>query len=396
MVELIRKFKKEVNKVKDAILYPLTLPGLDIDISAKAKLKAEIELVLDESFLALTDRIGYLIEHSKQSLNELMEQAIGGLSNLLTEVENIVDKFLENFNPDAIREKLINPLFENINKLEKELFKDLDKLIEKIDTVFTGTIEDAVNDIKKLTDVTIFFNPLDQCRKEHDIPVWRIGTSLSDIDYYNLVTCHLLKRLDEKDTLDNITDVYSSIQQAAWKMTCVLRGAPQARQKIFKDWTKYGQLIDLWSKFPMTMTPLEAAEEAVKKLESARLEFIEKAQKIDDLDTATKAAQNAANNAISKADAAQSAANTAATKADAAQNTANQASNKVQKINFDGTKTIINSPLLIDIPSASGFKTIPLEISVGSFKTVENLKNSFYILTKDVGSGKPYDKVIKP
>ena len=243
------------------------------------KVLKEIEKVLD----TFINRITHLIKTSKEFLSELIEQTIEGLSNLLNEVDNIVDKILENFNPDAIREKLINPFFDRINTLQKDLFKDLDNLLKKIDTVITGTIEDVVNDIKKFSDPTIFFNPFDPCRREHDIPAWRIGTSLTDIDYYNLVTCHLLKRLDEKDTLDNVTDVYNMLQQVAWKMTCVLRGAPQARQKIFQDWIKYGQLIELWSNFPMTITPLEAAEEAIKKLETARIEFTEKAQKIDNL-----------------------------------------------------------------------------------------------------------------
>ncbi|MFN9860284.1 MAG: hypothetical protein ACK556_19690, partial [Pseudanabaena sp.] len=85
-----------------------------------------------------------------------------------------------------------------------------------------------------------------------------------------------------------MVDAYGGLQLNAWKMACVSRGAPGLQKNVMQDWIKYGQLISLWSQFSMSLTPLQAAEEAIKKLEDARLEFLTKSSEIDSINTELK------------------------------------------------------------------------------------------------------------
>ena len=125
---------------------------------------------------------------------------------------------------------------------------------------------------------------------------------------------------------------------------------------------------------------------------------------------AASAAQNTANSAVEAASAAQGTANSAVNAASAAQGTANSAvslantaqsiaprvqtlENKTQKITFDGKRTVINSPLTVNV-AASSSQIIAILINVGSFGTPANARNSFYLLAKDLGSSET--KEIKP
>jgi hypothetical protein len=165
--------KGEVDRIVDSFVKVLTPRiGTDIDISAKAQLTAAIKLILDESFLKVIDRLGYIVDNAKKGASELVDQIVTGLSKLRGEIEAIVDKFITEFNPkkiaELIQEKLIDPFFEELSKFEDDFFKNLDELLQKIDTIFTGTIEDIrlnlVRVLKKFSVFDAIFALFDPCR----------------------------------------------------------------------------------------------------------------------------------------------------------------------------------------------------------------------------------------
>ncbi|MFN5862426.1 MAG: hypothetical protein ACK451_10675, partial [Pseudanabaena sp.] len=114
------------NKLIDVIM---PRAGIDIDAGVRAKLEAEIKINLDEKLLTLVKQLEYVVGKSKTALSELLDEAFKGLSNLRSEVEVIVDKFLAAFNPDQLKAKLIDPIFDKLEKLEDKIFKDIDRLI---------------------------------------------------------------------------------------------------------------------------------------------------------------------------------------------------------------------------------------------------------------------------
>ncbi|MFN9869216.1 MAG: hypothetical protein ACK568_19615, partial [Pseudanabaena sp.] len=273
------------NKLIDVIM---PRAGIDIDAGVRAKLEAEIKINLDEKLLTLVKQLEYVVGKSKTALSELLDEAFKGLSNLRSEVEVIVDKFLAAFNPDQLKAKLIDPIFDKLEKLEDKIFKDIDRLIDKIDVIFTGTGEELKNAIQTLIDPALLIpNPFDQCRRLQGLE-WTIGTSFTLVQIYRFRECKVLEKLDENTKIQDLVDAYGGLQLNAWKMACVSRGAPGLQKNVMQDWIKYGQLISLWSQFSMSLTPLQAAEEAIKKLEDARLEFLTKSSEIDSINTELK------------------------------------------------------------------------------------------------------------
>lgn len=280
---------EQVDSIREKLI-DVIMPraGIDIDAGLRAKLEAEIKINLDEKFLALVKQLEYVVGKSKTALSELLDEAFKGLSNLRSEVEVIVDKFLAAFNPAQIRAKLIEPIFDRLEKLEDKIFKDIDRLIDKIDVIFTGTSEELKNAIQSLIDPGLLIpNPFDECRRRQNLE-WTLGTSFTLVQIYRFRECKVLEKLDENTKIQDLVDSYGGLQLNAWKMACVSRGAPGLQKNVMQDWIKYGQLINLWSQFSMSMTPLQAAEEAIRKLEDARLEFLAKSSQIDNINTDLK------------------------------------------------------------------------------------------------------------
>jgi hypothetical protein len=92
---------------------------------------------------------------------------------------------------------------------------------------------------------------------------------------------------------------------------------------------KYGQLFEIWQEFNEVMTPQEAFDEAIRRLNQARDEYLSKVADID-------RAQATADNAINRADNAQNTANIGL-------DIANQVNGRTQKISFDGNSTLIDA-----------------------------------------------------
>lgn len=373
----------------------------------------DVAFVASELLSKTESMVTKLIDHILQGVSQLRAEVEGMVNNILIKVEDTVQQITL-----TVTNNLVNPFFQKVDALRESLVKDVKEVIDhavertreigdQVDRSFTGTIETFRNEILKAFELIPWNMPWkkDKCRKELNIQGVP-GPQLATGQLYELHKCRRLKRFDEEKEIKNLNvgvvqTLYADLQDRAWHLACAARGTVAGissglKKEAIEDWIEFGKLHQLWNQFNEDMSILDALNQKVQELDTKIAQFESKSAQLDALSTTMQEVQGTANTAITKADAAQSAANTAVSKADAAQDSANQASDKVQKINFDGKKTIVNSPLLIDIPQAQGFNIIPLEISVGTFSTPENAGKSFYILTKDVGSGKPYDKVIKP
>ncbi|MFB2881369.1 alanine-zipper protein [Floridanema aerugineum] len=344
----------ELGKINTLIGGIFNVPGFSINSALRLQLNAELKIILDNletyinQFAYVTDK---LILRSETAARELIIQTYNSLSDLRNQIENIVDKLIKlasSFTPEAIRKNLIDPILDKLNNLQNNFFINVERLLDKIDEIFTGTIEDVRNDIKSLLDpILLFPNPFDECRQKLNLGN-KLGTSLTAIEIYRFRECQVLKGLNENTTIARLTDSYGGLQLNAWKIACVSRGAPDLKKKLIQDWIKYGQLIDLWSQFPMAMTPLEAAQETVRRLEEARLEFLAKSAQIDSINAAVQKAQQTADTAYSIASVAQTAANAAQATSDDAITRADRVAERTKFIRHDGVETFIDSPLHVD------------------------------------------------
>ncbi len=161
----------------------------------------------------------------------------------------------------------------------------------------------------------------------------------------------------------------------------------------------------------MSGTPIEAVKEALEKLEKAQQDLNKARSEIQDLKnkvesletqlagkadsttlqnterTLTQSIQRVetlANSAQTTANTANATASSAQSAASSAQATANQTVDRTQKISFDGTTTVLSSPLLITVPFASGHTSVPLKIEVKTFKSSDNKSKSFYLVARTI------------
>ena len=299
-------------------------------------------------------------------LEDLIKQALKGLSDLLTDIElkvsNILDqaKLLAEGIIDKVKRDLLDGFFNRVDSLRKELINDLKKLIQdakqagddllyKGDKIVTGTITSLKEDIDKLAsdleeqlDIRRWFDPdvrrarRQEERRENSCKR-RIGatgiafSTLGSAQFYEYRQCITLKRLNDavelsggKVTVRNMKLVYADLNDRAWKLACIGRTEGSALQDIaLADWIKFGQLFQLWNQFEDDMEVIEAInqrmDELQKEIDTAQAKskelddkisnFQKKADQVDVLDLAVQKAQQTADAAQNAAIDAKSTAN---------------------------------------------------------------------------------------
>lgn len=327
---------KKVTSIKPKIS---SILGASLGIDIDADIDAAIKVILDDSFLKVIDRaifaLDSVIDKTSQEFKSLVQQISDDLFKLEKKINELIDKFFDNLSDliQDIKTNLVDPIVDSVFALEEKIFEDINQVIDKVFNFFEGTVQEFKDDLFKLFNPLP--NPFDPCRRQYDLG-WTPSGRLTSIDLFNLFECHQLKRLDDENTkVKEIQEVYAMLQKQSFRLTCLGRGSPAFQELYMRKWLKYGQLFELWQEFDKNMTPQQAYDEAIRRLNQARNEYQAKVAEIEQAQstantavTKADAAQNTANSGVSKADTAQNTANSAVTKADAAQNTANAAQGK--------------------------------------------------------------------
>ena len=346
----VSEFSNLISDTVKGIFSPAVKASLDVDvdIGVKKEIWSLVDHLFDKLKILLGD-IAYvadeLLSKTEEIGKNLIQKISQELSGLVQQVQRAVNDILS-----GIKDYLINPFFEKVDELRRNLVEDIRGLINQIlngageladriliegDRILTGTISEFKSEVEKV--VKLVPNPLDYCRRQFDLE-WVPGHKLTIGDLYNLFECNLLRRLEKEDTVKEIKTIYADLQHRSWHLSCVARGtvpgisSSSALQDIaIKDWIKYGQLYSLWNQFEDNMTPLTALENRIKQLEDEIAYFRAKSDQIDDVSTAVQRAQQTADAAQNAANKAQNTANDAVNRANKAQNTANDAVNRANK-----------------------------------------------------------------
>ncbi len=315
-----------------------------------ADLDVEVDAILDDSFLRAIDRAATALEntrkHASAECQNLVKQLFDNLSKLEKQLEDLIDKIFKDVDKliENIKERLFDPLKEMILELEKRIFEDIREVLDIIFDFWEGTEEKLKIYLETCYGPYLIPNLLDPCRWKLDLvltPGWKLTYS----DWFNLVECGLLKRLEDDDTtVKEIKENYANLQIESFKMTCLDRSNSGVYKIYSEKWLDYGILFEIWDEFEDTMTAQKAYDEAIKKLQQAREEY---QAKVADIEKAQKTAN-----------AAQTTANAAQTTANAAQTTANAAQKTARDIQKDATP-YVNSGVLKHIKDEVGFAVRP-------------------------------------
>lgn len=312
---LKNKVREIVGKVEDIKPRLKTLLGTGFSLGVSADIDAAIRVVLDDSFLKVIDRAILGLDQATDKINQkfedLVQQIFDNLIILEKRIEKLIEKVFQNLSDliKDLKKNLVDPIVDAVFELEEKIFEDINQVLDKIFDYFTGTVKEFKDNLYKI--LNPIFNPLDVCRQQLRLSTTPNGR-LTHIDLFNLFECNQLRKLDDGGiTVRDIQEVYALLQLESFKMTCLGRGAPSLQEIYMRKWLKYGQLFEIWKEFSDTMTPQQAYDEAIRRLDQARAEY---QSKISDIDSA----QNTANDAVSRANKAQVTADSAQKTADSA------------------------------------------------------------------------------
>jgi prefoldin subunit 5 len=314
--------------------------GASFDISLSAEIDSAIKIILDDSFLKVIDRaifaLDSTIDKTSQELQSLAQKIFDNLFELEKRLNTLIDNFFQHLSAlfNNIKANLVDPIVDSIFKLEEKIFEDINQVIDKIFNFFTGTVKEFKDDLLRLFNPLP--NPFDPCRQQFGLALTPTSR-LTHTDIFNLFECSQLRRLNDGNTIvKEIQEIYAGLQLESFKMTCLGRGSPSFQELYMRKWLKYGQLFEIWQEFNENMTPQEAFDEAIRRLNEARDEYNAKVADID-------RAQATADDAINRANNAQNTANDGVNRAINAQNTADIAVSKADGASLCNKKIALQS-----------------------------------------------------
>lgn len=234
---------ENVSKLKDELKADIDSLLQEVDETYKDNLRQtfeEINQARVEAIYDLRKNLGEATEEIDKSLEARINQISKVLMETLKQAQVIGDKYA----PEEIREQLTKPTLAQISAIEEKLFIDAERIINQIDEIVTGTVEEVRNLLKSLVQHTLP-NPLDKCRQRLNI-AWKSGLSLSDIEIYELTQCIELSKLNVNLPIEEVIKIYSQLELNAARMTALARNTTELRKKAIQDWLKYGMLCEFW------------------------------------------------------------------------------------------------------------------------------------------------------
>lgn len=217
--------------------------------NVESKYKDNLQLTFDNinqtratTILELRQTIGDI----DQSIESRINQLFFTLMTFSKQITEITDKFT----PEAIQFKLVEPTLNRIEKLENQLFIDLNNIINKLARLADFSVEDVR---EKLLKGLEFIDKKSGIGKQGRLPT--PVASLTDMELYRYRTWLELEKInnliDTNDSVDKIVDCYMQLQINAMRMNFRAKAlAINELQNIcLQDYVKYGISIELWKSY---------------------------------------------------------------------------------------------------------------------------------------------------
>ncbi|UBF28884.1 hypothetical protein K9N68_14195 [Kovacikia minuta CCNUW1] len=244
--EVVRDSGKEIDRLFEERLDPL---ADKLDYIAKkrigqvealeTKVKDDLESLLndaDEKSRKILEEVNRMREEALKDVRKTVKETDFYLENRINQISLSVMEALQFSN------RSIKNAFLEIKFLENKIFQDANYLIDKIDIIVIGTVEQIKNDFQRYL---TFPNPFDECRRQLNLHL-KFGSQITDIELYRLAECCELSKLSEDTPIEKVVETYAQLQLNSARMAALSRSAPALRQIAVEDWIKYGVLCDFW------------------------------------------------------------------------------------------------------------------------------------------------------
>lgn len=277
VVESIAKvFKDLADAVIDKLDYVITKAADQLK-SAGIGIANKFEEVATKIIDNIGDTYKGLLKQTISELRSFLNEAFEEAKNLLKEANAYVEarisqvaeviassldkvaKIAESFTPGKIRSELIDPTIERIEEFEKQLFKDINDVLDKI----IKEINQKAEAFKRRTNlVAIVSSRIGRdVLKELDLEIGDL--ELSDWNYYRFRKAYLDEVIerDGEITIKERLAVYDEMQENAAIMR-FLNIVPTPGQDEFfsQEWLDYGLLRQETEKFLGADTDIDAGE----------------------------------------------------------------------------------------------------------------------------------------
>lgn len=231
----IKQSIREVEKVEDKTKYDIE--ALLNNANNKTKyIIDDINKIRQEAIAELRETIG--------QTDACLENRIDQISLVVMNALNLAQEVTEDFTPENVYNKLVQPTLVEITALEDKLFQDADYLLDKIENIIDKTLEQIRAELKKYL-VHTLPGPFDRCRQQLKI-AWKPGAMFTDLELYELNQCYELSKLNENVSIDSVLKIYGQLQLNSERMIALVKNVPELRRRAVQDWIEYGVLCEFW------------------------------------------------------------------------------------------------------------------------------------------------------
>ena len=255
--EIERLIEKELNPLVDKLDY-VAKKRIKQSIreveNLEGKTKSDIEALLNNAnnkTKYILDDINKIRQEAIADLRETIGQTDACLENRINQISlvvmnalNLAQEITEDFTPENIHNKLVQPTLVEITALEDKLFQDADYLLDKLENIIDKTLEQIRAELKKYL-VHTLPGPFDRCRQQLKI-AWKPGAMFTDLELYELNQCYELSKLNENVSIDSVLKIYGQLQLNSERMIALVKNVPELRRRAVRDWIEYGVLCEFW------------------------------------------------------------------------------------------------------------------------------------------------------
>lgn len=258
--------------------------------------------LIDTVFIKLNDFVSNIIMGINgfiQQVNDLLNRAAELGETLISMIKGLITEIFSKLNDFR------QALFDNLNTLINNAEAAADRILYKGQVIATGTIQEislelqrAALGIQDFLDHISILDPNARKRKEISKTVRKYLSidinpiqQWGNIQTYNYLCCYNLmvedyeiEKKNGSERIGNIIRIYADLQDKAWRLSTLGRSDSALSKEATKDWVKYGQLYELWTKLgDEDMGLLDTINDKLRELDQAKDEFERRSAQIESL-----------------------------------------------------------------------------------------------------------------
>lgn len=267
---------------------------------AKQAFEEAMRDLFDTEINPLIDKVNAMIledaDAIKKDVEEVIDTATKDIDAMIDHAAQVAQSMIDH-EIDEIKQKIIDETAEKVNECLNNFFQGVNNVLQKfyetvvkVNCMVQGDIDRVYEDVYKLIGSGCLIP--DSCCWSQGVP-FKTLKSMGDSQLYGLEVCRRTSGLSEKTPVTELIKAYMDCQIVSKKFYCIDFGTGSARDYFSKEYNNWGVKYDFWahqgkqqiqqrlsaSLDPPCSTPLDCYQQAISKLNEARQEIADKADR---------------------------------------------------------------------------------------------------------------------